>query len=68
MPWVLEALGDDLVCYASDYCNWDCAFPNSAKLLVDRDDISDDAKAAILGANSASLYGLAVPASGTLGP
>jgi predicted TIM-barrel fold metal-dependent hydrolase len=68
LPWVLEALGDDLVCYASDYCHWDCAFPNSVKLLVDRDDISGRAKAAILGANGARLYGLALPESGKLEP
>jgi predicted TIM-barrel fold metal-dependent hydrolase len=68
LPWVLETLDDDLVCFASDYCHWDCAFPNSVKLLVDRDDLSDHAKAAILGANGARLYGLALPASGKLEP
>lgn len=67
LPWVLDTLGDDVVCYASDYCHWDCAFPNSVKLLVDRQDLRDPAKAAILGGNGARLYGLALPGSGKLG-
>jgi predicted TIM-barrel fold metal-dependent hydrolase len=67
LPWVLATLGEDLVCYASDYCHWDCAFPNSVKLLADRDDLSDAAKAAILGTNGARLYGLTLPRSGRLG-
>ncbi len=62
----METVGPDVVCYASDYCHWDCAFPNSVKLLVDRDDLADHSKAAILGTNGARLYGLPLPASGTL--
>lgn len=68
LPWVLDTLGDGVVCYASDYCHWDCAFPDSVKLLAGRDDLSDERKAAVLGANGARLYGITVPGSGTLGP
>jgi predicted TIM-barrel fold metal-dependent hydrolase len=67
VPWVLDRVGD-VVCYASDYCHWDCAFPRSVELLAERADLSRSQKAAVLAANAARLYGLAVPESGTLGP
>jgi predicted TIM-barrel fold metal-dependent hydrolase len=66
VPYVCDTLGDDVVCYASDYCHWDCAFPDSVRLLVERGDLGPDRKAAILGANAARLYGLPIPRSGTL--
>jgi len=34
---------DGVVCYASDYWHWDCSFPDSVKLLVDRS-ICEDAR------------------------
>jgi predicted TIM-barrel fold metal-dependent hydrolase len=68
VPWVCDTVGDDVVCYASDYCHWDCAFPNSVKLLVERTDLGRARTAAVLGANPARLYGLALPTSGTMGP
>ena len=68
VPWVLDRVGDETVCYASDYCHWDCAFPRSVELLAERADLSDARKAAVLASNAARLYGLAVPGSGTLEP
>jgi predicted TIM-barrel fold metal-dependent hydrolase len=67
IPWVLDRVGDT-VCYASDYCHWDCAFPHSVDLLAARTDLSVPQKSAVLAANAAALYGLTVPESGTLGP
>jgi uncharacterized protein len=67
VPWVLDRVGD-AVCYASDYCHWDCAFPRSVELLAERADLSTPQKTAVLAANAAALYGLTVPVSGTLGP
>ena len=67
VPWVLDRVGDT-VCYASDYCHWDCAFPHSVELLAARADLSAPQKTAVLAANAATLYGLTVPESGTLGP
>jgi predicted TIM-barrel fold metal-dependent hydrolase len=58
---VCAELGDDLVCYSSDYCHWDCAFPDTVKNLVDRNDLSDDQKRRILGTNPGRLFGLPVP-------
>jgi predicted TIM-barrel fold metal-dependent hydrolase len=60
VPTVFDALGDEMICYASDYCHWDCAFPNSVKLLVERDDLSDAQKRRIFSENPARLYRLEV--------
>lgn len=67
LPWVCDTVGDDVVCYASDYCHWDCAFPNSVKLLAERTDLGPARTAAVLGTNPARLYGLGAPTSGTMG-
>jgi len=61
VPIVSAALGDEIICYASDYCHWDCAFPNSVKILADREDITDAQKRAIFAGNAAKLYNLPVP-------
>ena len=68
VPWVCDTVGGDVVCYASDYCHWDCAFPHSVKLLAERGDLDPVRKAAILAGNGARLYGLPLPGSGKLGP
>jgi predicted TIM-barrel fold metal-dependent hydrolase len=68
LPWVCDTVGDHVVCYASDYCHWDCSFPHSVKLLAERDDLDQPRKAAILAGNGARLYGLPLPESGRLGP
>jgi predicted TIM-barrel fold metal-dependent hydrolase len=62
LPYVSNAVSPDLVCYASDYCHWDCAFPNSVKLLVDRDDLTGEQKAKILAGNPSRLFGIPIPA------
>jgi predicted TIM-barrel fold metal-dependent hydrolase len=62
MPFVMEAVSPDVICYASDYCHWDCAFPDTVRLLVERDDLDDDQKSRILGKNAARFYGIALPA------
>jgi uncharacterized protein len=60
VPIVCDTLGDRIICYASDYCHWDCAFPNSVKLLAEREDLTDAQKRAIFSENAARLYKLAV--------
>jgi predicted TIM-barrel fold metal-dependent hydrolase len=62
LPYVSQTVSPDVICYASDYCHWDCSFPNSVKLIEDRDDLTDDEKARILAGNPARLYKLALPA------
>ncbi len=61
LPYVTNEVGDGLICYASDYCHWDCAFPNSVKLLAERDDLTAAQKAKLFAGNAARLYGLTVP-------
>ena len=58
LPYVVERFGAERILYASDYYHWDCAFPDSVKLLAERGDLSDDAKAKILGGNAARMYAL----------
>ena len=63
VAYVCDSVGDDAVVYASDYCHFDCAFPESVRIVVDRGDLPADRKAAILGTNAARLYGLPLPAA-----
>jgi predicted TIM-barrel fold metal-dependent hydrolase len=63
LPWIMKAGGERAICYASDYCHWDCAFPDSVKLIAERDDIGAMEKRAIFTRNAAALYKLPVPAS-----
>jgi predicted TIM-barrel fold metal-dependent hydrolase len=58
LPWVLSKLGDTFIVYASDYAHYDCMFPESARALQKRSDISDSARWRILAENGARLYRL----------
>jgi len=56
LPAVVDALGADFILYASDYPHWDSEFPESAKTLRERGDLSAEARARILGANAQRLF------------
>jgi len=58
LPLVLASLGDDFIVYASDYAHYDCMYPDSARILSARDDLSAAARRKILSDNPARLYGL----------
>jgi predicted TIM-barrel fold metal-dependent hydrolase len=58
VPWVVKRLGEDVVVYASDYYHWDCAFPDTVKIVAERDDLSASAKKKILETNPQRLYKL----------
>jgi len=62
IPYVFDAVGDDIICYSSDYCHWDCAFPDSVKILENRSDLSEEVRVRLLSRNAAKLYKLEVPA------
>jgi uncharacterized protein len=47
-----------LVCYASDYFHWDCKFPDTARIVIERTDLDPDARRRILAGNASALYGL----------
>jgi len=58
LPWVVNRLGEGVVCYASDYYHWDCAFPDTVKIVAERTDLSKSAKKAIFEDNPRRLYAL----------
>jgi hypothetical protein len=62
VPYVFDKMGDDIVCYSSDYCHFDCAFPDSVSILDKRSDLSDPMKERLFSQNAAKLYNLEVPA------
>jgi hypothetical protein len=55
---VLATAGAGTVCYASDYCHWDCHFPYSVKDLVEAGDLSFEQKQSILGLNAVEFFAL----------
>jgi predicted TIM-barrel fold metal-dependent hydrolase len=58
LPAVIDALGEGVVVYASDYCHWDCKFPDTVKIIAERDDLSQSAKQGIFTDNPRRLYAL----------
>lgn len=60
VPYVGSSVGEDVICYASDYCHWDCAFPDSVKQIEARPELSDAYKRRIFADNAAKLYGIEV--------
>jgi predicted TIM-barrel fold metal-dependent hydrolase len=61
VPYVFEHVSRDAVCYASDYCHWDSAFPDSVKILEARGDLDEPTRQALFSENAAKLYRLALP-------
>lgn len=57
VPYVIERIGDDKILFASDYPHWDGMFPRVTATIRGRKDISEEAKAKILGANAKRFYG-----------
>ncbi len=58
IPTVCNELGEGIVVYASDYCHWDCKFPDTVKIISERNDISASAKKGIFDANPRRLYAI----------
>ncbi|TMQ73874.1 MAG: hypothetical protein E6K81_02445 [Candidatus Eisenbacteria bacterium] len=63
LPWVTQAFGPDVVCYASDYYHWDSEFPDSVKIFAERSDLDARALEHLFAANAARLYRLRAPKS-----
>jgi len=55
---VLGAAGPGTVLYASDYCHWDCHFPDSVKDIIEARDLNDTQKQRILSGNAIEFFGL----------
>ncbi len=61
VPYVFDAVSPDVICYSSDYCHWDCSFPDSVRMLEERTDLTEAVKGFLFANNAAKLYGLSVP-------
>jgi predicted TIM-barrel fold metal-dependent hydrolase len=58
VSYVVNRLGEGVVVYASDYYHWDCAFPDTVKIVAERSDLSKSAKKAMFEDNPRRLYAL----------
>ena len=58
LPYVASVMGEDTIIYASDYPHWDARYPNSVRLLAQRDDLTAGLKRKILCDNGRRLYNL----------
>jgi uncharacterized protein len=59
VPSVAAAVGADTILFSSDYPHTDGSFPNSVRMIRERQDLSDEVKRKILGENAGRFYGLA---------
>ena len=55
---VLDAAGPGTVLYASDYCHWDCNFPDSVRDICEARDLSPAQKERVLGRNAVDFFAL----------
>lgn len=58
LPETVQRLGADRILFSSDYPHWDSLFPKSVATVRERADLSEEAKARILGLNAAELLSL----------
>jgi len=61
IPYVAQWVGEDNILYASDYPHWDSEWPHTVEELTEREDLSQEFKAKILGHNALKFYGLKAP-------
>jgi predicted TIM-barrel fold metal-dependent hydrolase len=55
----VNAIGEDIVFYASDYPHWDAEYPESITDLRQRSDLTDEQKAKIFATNAQAFFNLA---------
>jgi uncharacterized protein len=58
LPLFLERFGDRCVMYASDYPHWDTGWPDTAREILERDDLTPDTKERIMSLNAREFYHL----------
>jgi len=58
VPEVAELLGDGSLLFSSDYPHWDSPFPNSVRIVRERQDLSETLKRRVLCDNVAACYGI----------
>lgn len=57
LPHAIEFLGEELIMYGSDYPHFDCAWPDSARIIYRRKDIPEAAKHKLLHDNALRFFG-----------
>ena len=63
VKYVIDAVGEDRVLWASDYPQHDCPFPDATNTFLSLDGISAASKRKILWDNPAQLFGIGAPAA-----
>src|SRR5262249_41322750 len=58
VPEVAELLGEQALLFSSDYPHWDSPFPNSVRIVRERQDLSETLKRRVLCDNVAACYGI----------
>jgi len=58
LPEFISCLGDDSLCFSTDYPHPDHQFEGAVGQIADRADLSDNAKRKILGENAARAFKL----------
>lgn len=58
VPYVAQCVGSDKMFYASDYPHFDSKFPDSAKMVLERTDLTDEQKKLMLSDNPIAFYSL----------
>lgn len=58
LPYVAEFVGADRLVFATDYNHSDSKFPHTVAEVMEREDLSPDLKAKLMGENAAKLYKL----------
>ena len=53
-----QCVGSDKLFYASDYPHFDAKFPDSANIVLDRTDLTDEQKRLMLSDNPIRFYGI----------
>jgi uncharacterized protein len=57
IPYVAQWVGEDNLLYASDYPHWDSEWPQTTRIFLEREDVSEADKRLILGQNPQRFYG-----------
>jgi predicted TIM-barrel fold metal-dependent hydrolase len=58
LPYVAGFVGAERLVFATDYNHSDSKFPHTVEEVMQRNDLSEELKAKLMGENAAKLYGL----------
>lgn len=67
LPMSIKYVGEDNIAINSDYSHWDGYSPESIKMVYTRDDITEEQKRKILGANAQRFFKIEAPKGAPFG-